>query len=56
MAVELRPSQALRLLHDFAFALVTDGEPDLSARQLADPAHHLFASRRRIRCAALPPS
>ena len=35
MAVEMRPSQALRLLHDFSFALVTDGEPDLSARQLA---------------------
>lgn len=35
MAVEMRPSQALRLLNDFAFALVTDGEPDLSARQLA---------------------
>jgi DNA-binding MarR family transcriptional regulator len=35
MAVELRPSQALKLLQDFAFALVTDGEPDLSARQLA---------------------
>ena len=34
MAVELRPSQALRLLHDFALALVTDGEPDLSARQM----------------------
>jgi DNA-binding MarR family transcriptional regulator len=35
MAVEMRPAQALRLLHDFAYALVTDGEPDLSARQLA---------------------
>jgi DNA-binding MarR family transcriptional regulator len=35
MAVELRPSQALKLLHDFSFALVVDGEPDLSARQLA---------------------
>lgn len=35
MAVELRPSQALKLLQDFTFALVTDGEPDLSARQLA---------------------
>jgi DNA-binding MarR family transcriptional regulator len=35
MAVELRPSQALKLLQDFAFALVTDGEPDLSARQLS---------------------
>jgi DNA-binding MarR family transcriptional regulator len=35
MAVELRPAQALRLLHEFAHALVTDKEPDLSARQLA---------------------
>ena len=35
MAVEIRPSQALKLLHDFAHALVTDTEPDLSARQLA---------------------
>ena len=35
MAVELRAAQALRLLHDFNLALVTGGEPDLSARQLA---------------------
>ena|SRR5215216_2835929 len=35
MVVEMRPAQALRLLHDLAHALVTDGEPDLSARQLA---------------------
>jgi DNA-binding MarR family transcriptional regulator len=35
MAVELRPSQALTLLRDFTFTLVTDGEPDLSTRQLA---------------------
>ena len=35
MAVDLRPSQALKLLHEFAHALVTDGEPDLSARQMA---------------------
>ena len=35
MAVDLRPAQALRLLHEFNLALVTDGEPDLSARQLA---------------------
>jgi DNA-binding MarR family transcriptional regulator len=35
MAVEIRPAQALKLLHDFAHALVTDEEPDLSARQLA---------------------
>ncbi len=35
MAVEMRAAQALRLLHDFAYGLVTDGERDLSARQLA---------------------
>jgi DNA-binding MarR family transcriptional regulator len=35
MAVEMRPSQALKLLQEFAFALVTDGEADLSARQLS---------------------
>ena len=35
MAVEMRPSQALKLLKDFSLALVTDGEPDLSARQLS---------------------
>jgi DNA-binding MarR family transcriptional regulator len=34
MALEMRPAQALRLLHDFAHALVVDGKPDLSARQL----------------------
>jgi DNA-binding MarR family transcriptional regulator len=34
MAVEMRPEQALRLLHDFAHALITGGTPDLSARQL----------------------
>ena len=32
--VELRASQALKLLHDFSYAIVRDGEPDLSARQL----------------------
>ena len=35
MAVDLRPSQALKLLHDFSLTLVTDGEADLSARQLS---------------------
>jgi DNA-binding MarR family transcriptional regulator len=35
MSVEIRPAQALRLLHDLAHALVTDGEADLSVRQLA---------------------
>src|SRR5262247_2094210 len=35
MAVEMRPGQALRLLHDLAQALVIDDAPDLSARQLA---------------------
>ena len=32
--LELRASQALRLLHDFAFDLVRAEEDDLSARQL----------------------
>ena len=35
MALDIRASQALRLLHDIALAQVQDGEPDLSARQLA---------------------
>ena len=35
MAIEFRPSQALKFFHDLAFALVKDGETDLSARQLA---------------------
>src|SRR5215470_12554456 len=34
MAVEMRPAQSLRLLHDFAHAMVTAQEPDLSMRQL----------------------
>lgn len=35
MAVELRASQALKLLHDFEFELVHEAAADLSARQLA---------------------
>lgn len=35
MPFDIRPAQALRLLSDFTDALVTDQEPDLSARQLA---------------------
>lgn len=35
MAVDIRPSQSLKLLHDFALALVTGGGPDLSTRQFA---------------------
>lgn len=35
MGVGMRPSQALKLLQDFAYGLVQDDEPDLSARQLA---------------------
>ncbi|MCK0197109.1 MarR family transcriptional regulator [Ancylobacter sp. 6x-1] len=35
MAVEMRPSQALRLLQELALAQVRDAEPDLSPRQLA---------------------
>jgi len=34
MAVAIRPAQALKLLHDFSYALVRDGEPDFSPRQL----------------------
>ena len=35
MAVDLRPAQALRLLHDLALGQVRDSEPDLTQRQLA---------------------
>lgn len=35
MAVELRASLALRLMHDVNLALVRDSEQDLSARQLS---------------------
>jgi DNA-binding MarR family transcriptional regulator len=35
LPIDLRPSQALKLLQDFNYALVTGGEADLSARQLA---------------------
>lgn len=35
MPFELRPSQALHLLHDVALDLVLDDEPDLSVRQQA---------------------
>ncbi|GGE33257.1 MarR family transcriptional regulator [Agaricicola taiwanensis] len=35
MATHLRPAQALRLWHNVMMAQVTDGEPDLSARQTA---------------------
>ena len=35
MPLEFRPSQALRLWRDVTFDLVRDGQPDLSARQLA---------------------
>jgi DNA-binding MarR family transcriptional regulator len=35
LAIELRPSQALKLFHDLAFALVRGGETYLSARQFA---------------------
>lgn len=35
MAVEMRPSQALRLLNELALAQVRDNSPDLSQRQLA---------------------
>jgi DNA-binding MarR family transcriptional regulator len=34
MAVDLRPSQALKLWHDVTLDLVRDSQPDLSSRQL----------------------
>lgn len=34
MSVVLRPSQALKLLHDFNYDLVRDDDRDLSARQI----------------------
>jgi DNA-binding MarR family transcriptional regulator len=34
VAVDLRPSQALKLLHDFNFEMVRDDDHDLSARQI----------------------
>lgn len=34
MAVEFRPSQALKLLHDVNYTIVRDDDRDLSARQL----------------------
>ena len=35
MTIDLPRAQALTLLHDFAHAIVTDDEPDLSPRQLS---------------------
>ncbi|QCK85854.1 MarR family transcriptional regulator [Phreatobacter aquaticus] len=58
MAVELRPAQAIKLMHDLSLALVQDGEPDLSPRQLAilltiylePPPHHVrdLAARLKV--------
>ncbi|MBN8939446.1 MAG: winged helix-turn-helix transcriptional regulator [Rhizobiales bacterium] len=58
MAVQLRPAQAIKLMHDLSLALVHDGEPDLSARQLAilltiylePPPHHVrdLAARLKV--------
>jgi DNA-binding MarR family transcriptional regulator len=56
MAVVLRPAQAIKLMHDLSLALVRDGEPDLSARQLAilltiylePPPHHVRDIARKL--------
>ena len=56
MAVVLRPSQAMKLMHDVSLALVRDGEPDLSSRQLAilrtiylePPPHHVRDLARKL--------
>jgi DNA-binding MarR family transcriptional regulator len=34
LAIDLRPSQALKLLHDFNYEMVRDDDRDLSARQI----------------------
>ena len=56
MSVVMRPAQALRLMHDLSLGLVQDGEPDLSARQLAilltiylePPPHHVRDLARKL--------
>ncbi len=56
MAVVLRPAQAIKLVHDFSLALVRDGEPDLSFRQIAilltiylePPPHHVRDLARKL--------
>ena len=35
MGIEIRPAQALRLWHDVTMSLVTDGDQDLTSRQMA---------------------
>lgn len=61
MRVELRTSQALKLLHDFNHALVVDQEPDLSVRQLAvlltvylDPPPHTIRGLAAKLCVTKP--
>ena len=57
MAIEMRPAQALKLLHDFSHALVIDGEPELSPRQLTilltiylePPPHHVRGLARKLK-------
>lgn len=56
MAIVLRPAQAMKLVHDLSLALVRDGEPDLSSRQLAilltiylePPPHHVRDLARKL--------
>ena len=56
MAVVLRPSQAMKLMHEVSLALVQDGEADLSSRQLAilltiylePPPHHVRDLARKL--------
>jgi DNA-binding MarR family transcriptional regulator len=35
MGIEIRPAQALRLWHDVTMSMVTDGDQDLTSRQMA---------------------
>ncbi len=61
MGIELRTSQALKLLHDFNHSLVVDQEPDLSVRQLAvlltiylDPPPHTIRGLAAKLCVTKP--
>ncbi len=56
MPIALKSSQALALLHDVGLAIVREGLPDLSPRQLTILLTHLSRNRPVIRYAALPRS
>ena len=56
MGVELRPSQALKLLKDFSFDARHRRRGGFVGATAFHPAHDLFASLRRTLCAISPRS